>query len=135
MMIRGLLAAKDIGLICLGGAVGALLRYFVSLGVHQFTPRDFPYGTLVVNVIGALLIGIFAVSLLEKTAQATSLRALIIIGGLGAFTTFSTFSYETISLIGNGALLRAAFNIGANLLFCLSATWIGLVCGRLLWMT
>lgn len=119
--------------IAIGGAVGAMLRYTVSMSVQQLTTRDFPYGTLVVNVLGSLLIGIFAVLLLEKTAQAAHWRALIIIGGLGAFTTFSTFSYDTIALLSNGAILRASVNVISHIAGCLLATWTGLAIGRLLW--
>ncbi len=121
---------KQIMLIAMGGGVGAVLRYVVAAGVHQLTSREFPYGTLVVNIVGSLLIGLFAIFLLEKTSQSANLRALIIIGGLGGFTTFSTFSYETVSLIQHGALMRAILNVSGHVMCCLLATWVGLVCGR-----
>lgn len=130
-MSNTILSLSQLVWIGMGGAIGAILRYLVSTGVHQLTTRDFPYGTLVVNVLGSLLIGLFAVLLLEKTAQATHWRAFIIIGGLGAFTTFSTFSYETIALLSHGAILRAGLNIVSQVMCCLLATWLGLLCGRM----
>lgn len=129
-MLRYILPLKEIGWVALGGAIGAVLRYLVSSGVHQLTGRHFPYGTFVVNLIGSLLIGFLAVLLLQKTSEAMSLRALIIIGGLGSFTTFSTFSYETVALIGDGHLLKAFYNVASNLLCCLLATAVGLWFGE-----
>ncbi|MDF1588650.1 MAG: fluoride efflux transporter CrcB [Gammaproteobacteria bacterium] len=113
-----------------GGALGAVFRFGVSNGVHRVLGRDFPYGTLAVNVIGSLLMGLLFTLFVERLALSAEWRSAIFIGFLGAFTTFSTFSFETISLIQSGALLRAMLNIVISIILCLGATWLGLGLGR-----
>lgn len=116
--------------IAAGGALGALLRYWVSNGVYQLLGRDFPYGTLAVNVLGSLAMGLLYVLLLERSAAAPEWRALLLVGVLGAFTTFSTFSLETLNLLQDGALLRASLNITLSVVVCLAAAWLGVAVGR-----
>ena len=94
------------------------------------TGRGFPYGTLTVNVLGSLGIGIVYVILVERVADAAQYRALLMIGLLGAFTTFSTFSLETLQLVENGANVKAGLNVLANVTLCLAGCWIGLLMGR-----
>ncbi len=115
-----------------GGAVGAVARYWVSVGVYALLGRAFPYGTLTVNVLGAGLIGILSVLLIERLAVAPEWRGAVLVGFLGAFTTFSTFSYETLMLLEDGYLLRAALNVLGNVLLCLVAAWLGVSLGRAL---
>ena len=119
--------------IAAGGACGALLRYWVSTGVHALIGRDFPYGTLVVNVLGSLLIGAGYVLLFERLAVSDALRAALLIGLLGAFTTFSTFSIETLTLVEAGERWKAVTNTVLSVVFCLLACWIGLGLARQLW--
>ena len=116
--------------IAAGGAFGAVLRYWVSGGVYQLLGRAFPYGTLVVNVAGSLAMGLLFVLLLERSAAAPEWRALLLVGVLGAFTTFSTFSMETLTLLQEGAMLKALLNIFLSLALCLGAAWIGVIMGR-----
>jgi CrcB protein len=116
--------------IAAGGALGALLRYWVSNGVYQLLGRDFPYGTLAVNVLGSLAMGLLYVLLLERSAAAPEWRALLLVGVLGAFTTFSTFSLETLNLLQDGALLRASLNITLSVVVCLAAAWLGVAVGK-----
>ncbi len=116
--------------IALGGAVGALLRYWTSTGVYALLGREFPYGTLVVNVSGSLLMGFLTVVMLERLSVGPEWRAALLIGLLGAFTTFSTFSMETLNLIEQGAMLRAGLNAVLSVVLCLTAAWVGLVLGR-----
>ncbi|RKZ37509.1 MAG: fluoride efflux transporter CrcB [Gammaproteobacteria bacterium] len=116
--------------IALGGAFGAVFRYWLSIGVHALAGKGFPYGTLTVNVLGSLLMGVAYVFLVERMAVSVELRAALLIGLLGAFTTFSTFSIETINLLENGEQLKAAFNVFASVIFCVMACWFGLVLGR-----
>lgn len=113
-----------------GGAAGALLRYWTSLGVYALTGRDFPYGTLVVNVSGSFLMGALTVLMVERLALGPEWRAALLIGVLGAFTTFSTFSVETINLIEDGEQVRAGLNMILSVSLCVVACWAGLVLGR-----
>lgn len=118
-------------LIAFGGAIGCVLRYLVSTGVYRLFGRDFPYGTLAVNAIGSLLIGFLFVLLLEYIdSMADSFRSLLVIGFLGGFTTFSSFSLETINLIESGEMYRAFLNVFISVTVCLCLTWIGILLGR-----
>jgi CrcB protein len=117
--------------VALGGSFGAVVRLLVSSGIYQWLGREFPYGTLVVNVIGSFLLGLLAESLmLQRITIAFDYRAAILVGFIGAFTTFSTFSLETFYLIEQGNLTKAAMNILASVTACVFAIWIGLLCGR-----
>ncbi len=116
--------------IAAGGAVGALLRYWTSLSVHGLLGRAFPYGTLTVNVVGSLVMGVLYVLLLERLTLGPEWRAALLVGLLGAFTTFSTFSLETMNILEQGAYLKALLNVLLNVTLCLAAVWLGIVTGR-----
>ncbi|MDM8569780.1 fluoride efflux transporter CrcB [Thiotrichales bacterium HSG1] len=115
--------------IAAGGAVGALLRFWVSSGVYVVLGRDFPYGTLAVNVLGSFLMGFLYIFFLERLVS-SELRAIILIGFLGAFTTFSTFSIETMNLLSDNEQTKALLNIFFSVSLCLSATWLGMLLAR-----
>jgi len=113
-----------------GGAIGALLRYWVSTGVYALAGRNFPYGTLAVNVLGSMLMGLLFVLLVERMADNSIWRAALLVGLLGAFTTFSTFSIETLNLMEEGAYTRALLNMLLSVVLCIAAAWLGVKLGR-----
>ena len=116
--------------IAAGGATGALLRYWMSQSIHSFMGRGFPYGTLSVNLLGSLLMGLLYVFLIERMDVNPEWRAGLIIGLLGAFTTFSTFSIETLNLMEVGEQLKAGLNILFSVTFCIAGCWLGMIIGR-----
>jgi CrcB protein len=116
--------------IAAGGAVGALLRFWASNGVYALLGRAFPYGTLAVNVVGSLAMGFLFVWFVERAVVGAEWRAAVLIGLLGAFTTFSTFSIETLTLIEGGEPLKALLNAVLSLLLCVVACAFGVVAAR-----
>jgi CrcB protein len=121
---------KVLVFIALGGAVGAILRYGASIGIYSLFGRGFPYGTLFVNVFGSLLMGVLTVMLLERLDIGAEWRAAVLVGLLGSFTTFSTFSIETLYLLEQGESMRAVVNMVLSVLLCLVAVWFGVLLGR-----
>ncbi len=117
-------------MVAAGGAIGSVLRFLMSGWVYSVAGRGFPYGTLAVNVVGSLLMGLLAVVLIERMALAPEWRAPILIGVLGGFTTFSTFSIETLALIDAGEHLKAVSNMVLSLLLCVGGCWLGVIVGR-----
>jgi len=113
-----------------GGALGALLRYWMSNGVHLIMGKNFPYGTLSVNLTGSILIGFLYVLLFERVEASPEWRFALIIGLLGSFTTFSTFSIETLNLFQTGQQIKAVLNILLSVGLCLTGCWLGLLAGR-----
>lgn len=120
----------ELGAIAAGGAFGAMMRFWVSTGVYAWLGRSFPYGTLSVNVIGSFFIGLAFVLFTERLSLGAEIRSFVMIGFLGAFTTFSTFSIETLFLLQEGLLVKAAANMLINILFCITATWGGMILAR-----
>ena len=126
----------EIVAIAFGGALGALLRWGMTEGVTRMTGTSFPYGTLLVNVVGSLLIGIVFVYLLER-AQAgvlssPALKSAVMVGLLGAFTTFSTFSLQTLQMMMEGRWVAGTLYVLGSVLLCLVATAAGIGVARLL---
>lgn len=116
--------------IAIGGALGALMRYWFSTGTHLLLGKGFPYGTLVVNVIGSFLIGVLYVLIVERHELSQELRSFVVIGLLGAFTTFSTFSFETITLFEMGQANKAFMNVFVSVFSCLVVCWLGMSLAR-----
>lgn len=113
--------------VAIGGALGALSRYWVVGLIARLFERNFPYGTLVVNVVGSFLIGIGYILIVERLQVASEWHAILMVGFVGAFTTFSTFSLETVSLIQEGRLVAALTYIFSSVLVCLLATAAGMM--------
>ena len=116
--------------IAAGGAVGALLRYWTAIAVHSRLGTAFPYGTLAVNILGSLLMGFLYIWLIERMAAGPALRAFLLIGVLGAFTTFSTFSMETLNLMEAGHPGKALANVLVSVIVCVTAAGLGVLAAR-----
>ncbi|WP_353573309.1 fluoride efflux transporter CrcB [Candidatus Albibeggiatoa sp. nov. BB20] len=119
----------QIVVIALGGALGALMRFWVSTGFYTLLGREFPYGTLAVNLIGSLLMGFLSIWMLDKLI-AQEWKMAVLVGFLGAFTTFSTFSLDTLYLIESEAYFKALLNIFSNVSLCILTVWMGMLLAR-----
>ena len=118
----------------LGGFVGAVLRYGVSGWVQKWSGSvNFPHGTLAVNLLGCLMIGLLSQLTESRSVFTSETRLFVFIGVLGAFTTFSTFSSETMNLLLDGEDLFALSNVAAQLGGGLGMVWLGRVLVRLMW--
>ncbi len=109
-----------------GGAIGAVLRYFVSMRATDWLGISFPYGTLIVNILGSFIMGAFIGYLAKTLPHSMELRAFVAIGILGGFTTFSAFSLDAVSLIENGHLGQGAIYIISSVLVSILALFAGL---------
>ncbi len=116
---------KIILFIAAGGAVGAVMRFLTQATVYELVGRTFPYGTLTVNVVGSFLMGALSIFLVEKFNLGAEWHLAILVGVLGSFTTFSTFSIETLVLFEQGDMLKAMTNILLSVVLCISAVWAG----------
>jgi fluoride exporter len=116
--------------IALGGALGSVLRFALNEAVSARFGRAFPWGTLSINVIGSFLIGLLAVLLIERWEVSPAVRLGLMVGVLGGFTTFSSFSLEVVNLMENGAFLRALLYVLASVSVCVVAAAAGIHLGR-----
>jgi CrcB protein len=124
---------KEILIIGAGGFLGAVLRYIAIISMQVFkTKHAIPVGTLLVNVIGCLLIGFLAVMAENGRILTPDTRNFLIVGILGAFTTFSTFGYESMTMLKSGAGIAFVLNIGLQLGLGLVAVWLGMNAAQLL---
>ncbi|MGH8126792.1 MAG: fluoride efflux transporter CrcB [Gammaproteobacteria bacterium] len=115
--------------VAIGGSIGAVLRFAISRGAAEWFGTGFPWGTLIVNALGAFAIGFLFAWFSSRLFISPSLRAMILTGMLGALTTFSTFSLETLELLHGGEMMRAGLNVVANLGLALLLVWGGYALG------
>lgn len=116
--------------IALGAVVGASARYFLSSFIAKILPSSFPYGTLVINVTGSLLLGFFLVWTSERVLIDARWRLLIAIGFCGSYTTFSSYAFETFALVEQGQWLLTGLNVIASNLLCLVSALAGAALAR-----
>ncbi len=119
-------------LICLGGAFGTGARYLLGGAVTRWAGPDFPYGTLLINVLGSLLIGVVQQVALSTLLIPETLRLVLAVGVMGGFTTYSSFSYETIRLLEAGSWMAATLYVVLTTALCLACCVAGLSLGRVL---
>jgi len=127
-------AFLNIILVALGGALGSASRYILGTWAQTASRNiDFPYGTLTVNLIGCFAIGFLSELAEARGAFTSESRALIFIGVLGGFTTFSSFGNDTINLLRDGETFNALANVGANVIFGLALVWLGRTVAYWIW--
>ena len=119
-------------LVSLGAAIGGGLRFGIAMFTYKLLPVTFPYGTLIVNVIGSFLIGIIMFYLGPKELITPRLMLFLTVGFCGGFTTFSTFSYKTFSLFRDSQFILAGLNIIFNVLVCLTGIYLAYVLTKIL---
>jgi CrcB protein len=122
----------DVLVICLGAIVGANARYFISRYAAQALGPVFPYGTLLINVVGSLIVGFFLVWTSERVLADPRWRLLVVVGFCGSLTTFSSYAFESISYFDRGQWLLMFINIFSNNLLCLAGALAGVALARVL---
>ena|SRR5256885_339504 len=115
----------------IGGFLGAIARFWLGGYVGAKLGTRFPYGTFIINCTGSFLVGFIVTILAEKTHWNPNWRYLIPIGFIGAYTTFSTFEYETFRVIQDGEILTAFLNVFLSVIIGFIAVWLGVIAGRL----
>jgi len=121
---------KQLAAVAIGGAAGAVMRWLMAGAVQRWAGSAFPWGTFAVNALGSFLLGFLFVWLIERSTASELVRLALTVGMLGAFTTFSTYSLESIRLLQEGALGMAAANVMGQVVVCLVLTWLGIQLAR-----
>lgn len=115
-----------------GGALGALIRFWINVNLDKLHPSNFPWGTVLVNVLGSFLIGVLFVLFAEKISVSEQTKSFLTVGFLGAMTTFSTFSLDALLLLDQGEYNAAFFYIMGSIITCLFATFLGMNLTRIM---
>jgi CrcB protein len=118
--------------VCAGGALGSLARYLVSVLAARLLGSDFPFGTIIVNLVGSFLIGLIQQVALSASLWSLSFRLFLTVGILGGFTTYSAFSYEAVQMAREGAWLQSTVYVAITTLFALTMCALGMLVGRTL---
>ena len=118
--------------VAVGGSLGAVMRYLISTWTAGRFGADFPYGTLIVNVVGCFIIGAFMTTATERLIINPYWRLIVTVGFVGGLTTFSSFSYETFKLMEDGSTTLVLYNIMGNFVLGFFATWLGISAAKLL---
>ena len=118
--------------IAIGGGLGSIVRFVISREMGNWLGNYLPYGTLTVNVAGSLALGWFITFFFDRPELSSALRLGLTVGFLGAFTTFSTFSYESLQLLLDGAVWRAIFNVVLNAVVCIGMCHVGMQMARIM---
>jgi fluoride exporter len=118
-------------LVAVGGAVGSVARYLMASSIQTATGWAFPLGTVLVNILGCFLIGVLYVLLVARPDPRQDLRALLMVGVLGGFTTFSSFSLETVTMAMTGNFGGATLNVAISVAACLVGTILGVTLARI----
>jgi CrcB protein len=115
--------------IALGGALGSVARYGCSSLVARWIGETFPWGTIIVNVVGSFVIGLFATLTGPdgRVIASPDARQFVMVGLCGGYTTFSSFSLQTLTLAQDGEFVRAGLNVGASVVLCLVSVWLGYI--------
>lgn len=121
-------------LIALGSALGGMARHWCTVTLANRLGASFPWGTLLVNVVGSFLIGLVAALTLPdgRSGETQTAREFLMVGLLGGYTTFSAFSLQTLTLLRDGKLAYAGANVAVSVAVCLIAVWLGYVLGNVL---
>lgn len=117
--------------LAMGGALGAMARFWISHHIYGLLGKSFAWGTLAVNVLGSFIMGFMAIWLIDKLGTSNEWRLFIMTGFLGALTTFSTFSFETLQYLQVGEVHKALINIAVSVGLCLLAVWLGFLAGKM----
>ncbi|WP_371997797.1 MULTISPECIES: fluoride efflux transporter CrcB [unclassified Shewanella] len=120
-----MISLTNIMFVALGGSIGAVFRYVISILMLQLFGSSFPFGTLLVNILGSFLMGIVYAIGLETSHLSPEMKAMVGVGLLGALTTFSTFSNETLLLMQEGLFLKAILNVLLNVTLCIFMVYVG----------
>jgi CrcB protein len=117
-------------MVAIGGAAGAMARFWLGGYIAERMGTKFPYGTFVINCSGSFVVGLAVTMLAERSHWSPNLRYLIPIGFVGAYTTFSTFEYETLRALQEGQVVAASLNVALSVLIGFLSVWLGVVVGR-----
>jgi len=123
---------RQLAAVAIGGAAGAVMRWLAASGVQRMVGGSFPWGTFAVNALGSFALGFLFVWLLERSTASELVRLAITVGFMGAFTTFSTYSLESVRLLQEGAFSMAFGNIAGQVIVCLLLTWLGVQLARVI---